>query len=86
MLVFERRYDYGQRIGGVVICHWEAVFPPQGDKQLLCLQASESRSMRGMRRLASDAASRFKEQQEAAGGDDTAHGSPVRGAVTRNGV
>ena len=49
------------------------------------LQANESRSMRGMKRLASDAASRFKQQQEAA--DDTAHGSPgVRGAVTRNGV
>ena len=42
--------------------------------------------MRGMKRLASDAASRFKQQQEA-GGDDTAHGAPgVRGAVTRNGV
>ena len=50
------------------------------------MQASESRSMRGMKRLASDAASRFKQQQEA-GGDDTAHGTPrVHGAVTRNGV
>ncbi|KAL3158244.1 hypothetical protein ABBQ38_010496 [Trebouxia sp. C0009 RCD-2024] len=47
--------------------------------------ASESRSMRGMKRLASDAASRFKQQQEAEG-DDTAHGSPAWGAVTRNGV
>ena len=41
--------------------------------------------MRGMKRLASDAASRFK-QQQAAEGDDTAHGAPVQGAVTRNGV
>ena len=50
------------------------------------MQASESRSMRGMKRLASDAASRFKQQQQA-GGDDTAHGTPrVHGAVTRNGV
>ena len=42
--------------------------------------------MRGMKRLASDAASRFKQQQDANGDDDTAHGTPVRGAVTRNGV
>ena len=42
--------------------------------------------MRGMKRLATDAASRFKQQQEG-NGDDTAHGTPgVRGAVTRNGV
>ena len=53
---------------------------------IIPLQASESRSMRGMKRLASEAASRF-EQQQKAGGDDTAHGSPgARGAVTRNGV
>lgn len=53
------------------------------NQRLLCVQASESRSMRGMKRLASDAATRFKQQQQA-GGDDTAHG--VQGAVTRNGV
>ena len=56
------------------------------DEQWLCVQANESCSMRGMKRLASDAACRFKQQQEA-GGDDTAHGAPgFRGAVTRNGV
>ena len=50
------------------------------------MQASESRSMRGMKRLASDAASRFKQQQQA-GADDSAHNSQeVPGAVTRHGV
>ena len=60
----------------------------------VCLQqASESRSMRGMKRMASDAAARFKQQQAAngdgqVGQDDTAHGAnPIAGAaVTRNGV
>lgn len=58
------------------------------------LQANESRSMRGMKRLASDAAARFKQQQTAngQGPDDTAHGvNPVNGNAatgfaTRNGV
>lgn len=61
------------------------------------VQASESRSMRGMKRMASDAAARFKQQQAANGQgqygqDDTAHGAkPVNGnpttdLATRNGV
>ena len=65
--------------------------------QCVHLQASESRSMRGMKRMASDAAARFKQQQAANGQgqfgtDDTAHGvNPVTGngttgIATRNGV
>ena len=51
----------------------------------VAMQANESRSMRGMKRLASDAAAHFKQQQKA-GGDDTAHGGLPHGAVSRNGV
>ena len=39
------------------------------------MQANESRSMRGMKRTAADAAARFKAQQQAQ--DDTAHGPGV---------
>lgn len=44
--------------------------------------------MRGMKRTAADAASRFKQQQDAdTNGDDTAHGTPaISNGVTRNGV
>ncbi|DBA87666.1 hypothetical protein WJX77_011209 [Trebouxia sp. C0004] len=57
--------------------------------------ANESRSMRGMKRTATDAAARFKAQQEANGADDTAHGNimdsststtPMTNGATRNGV
>jgi len=61
---------------------------------LLGMQANESRSMRGMKRTAADAAARFKAQQEANGADDTAHGimdsststTPMTNGATRNGV
>lgn len=44
--------------------------------------------MRGMKRTAADAASRFKAQQEAgaADGDDTAHGVNGINGEKRNGV
>ncbi len=62
---------------------------------LFGMQANESRSMRGMKRTAADAAARFKAQQEANGADDTAHGNimdsststtPMTNGATRNGV
>jgi hypothetical protein len=62
--------------------------------QLFGMQANESRSMRGMKRTAADAAARFKAQQEANGADDTAHGimdsststTPMTNGASRNGV
>ena len=59
----------------------------------MVLQASESRSMRGMKRTAADAAARFKQQQAAneangAGVLDSAHDDTAHGPAgdNRNGV
>ena len=51
------------------------------------LQASESRSMRGMKRTAADAAARFKQQQAAGEANngvlDSAHDDSAHGAAAK---
>ena len=82
-------------------CFHLAVLDADSANAVVMVQASESRSMRGMKRTAADAAARFKQQQAAGnanGGvldsahDDSAHGELANGAAkpvngdNRNGV